>query len=312
MVSIIIPTFNEQDNLGIFYQRLKAVADNIRQREFEFIFVDDGSVDDTPNILQNLHSKDNRVKIIRFARNCGGHAALSAGLHFCAGDCAITLACDLQDPPELINPLLDQWATGSKVVWAVRSKREGESLSVRIFSKIYYGLINRFTNIKMPRLGADVFLADRVVLEAFKKMPEKHSSAYMAIAWLGFPQGSIDYVKESRQHGQSKWTLAKKIKLVIDSLLSFSDVFIRAMSIFGFLMALAGFVYALCIVFRYFFFGIPGQGWPSLIVAIFVLGGIQMMMLGLLGEYIWRTFDESRKRPQFVVEYTKGIDATST
>jgi len=312
MVSIIIPTFNEQDNLGIFYQRLKSVADNIRQREFEFIFVDDGSIDDTPNILQNLHSVDDRVKIIRLARNCGGHAALAAGLHFCTGDCAITLACDLQDPPELINSLIDQWLRGPKVVWAVRSKREGESFSVRLFSKIYYGLINRFTNIKMPRLGADVFLADRVVIEAFKKMPEKHTSAYMAIAWLGFPQGSVDYVKESRQHGQSKWTLAKKIKLVIDSLLSFSDVFIRAMSIFGLLMALGGFGYALYIVCLYFFFGIPGQGWSSLIVAIFVLGGIQMMMLGLLGEYIWRTFDESRKRPQFVVEYIKGIDKTSS
>ena len=311
MVSIIVPAFNEQENLKTLYERLYAVARQVEKHEFEFIFIDDCSLDKTPEILKDLHREDNRVKIIRFARNCGSHAALAAGLRYCVGECAITLACDLQDPPELIVPLLAKWSEGKKIVWAVRSKRMGESFSVKMFSRIYYGLINMFTSIKMPSLGADVFLADRVVIEAFKGMPEKHTSIYMALAWLGFPQGTIDYVKESRNAGRSKWTLGKKIKLILDSLLSFSDVFIRVMSIFGFLMALGGFTYALSIIFRYFAYGIPGQGWSSLIVAIFVLGGIQMMMLGLLGEYLWRTFDESRRRPQFVVEYTQGIDSPS-
>jgi len=159
----------------------------------------------------------------------------------------------------------------------------------------------------MPALGVDVFLVDRVVIEAFKQMPEKHTSIYMALAWLGFPQKTIEYVKEPRHQGRSNWSLAKKLKLMTDSLLAFSDVLVRYISIFGLLTAFAGFTYAGWIIFRYFVFGIPGQGWSSLIVAVFVLGGIQMMMLGVLGEYVWRTFDESRKRPRFVIEYTIGL-----
>lgn len=307
MISIIFPAYNEQDNLDALYQRLINAIVSLDQESFEFIFVDDCSTDRTPSILKALRQKDSRVKVIRFARNCGGHAAIAAGLRYAQGDCAVALAADLQDPPEVIAKLLEVWHQEVKIVWAARSQRKGESLSVRSFSRVYYWLVNLLTDVKMPALGVDVFLVDRVVIEAFKQMPEKHTSIYMALAWLGFPQKIIAYVKEPRHQGRSNWSLAKKLKLMTDSLLAFSDVLVRYISIFGLLTAFAGFTYAGWIIFRYFVFGIPGQGWSSLIVAVFVLGGIQMMMLGVLGEYVWRTFDESRKRPRFVIEYTVGL-----
>jgi len=307
MISIIFPAYNEQGNLELLYRRLISSISFLHQEEFEFIFVDDCSTDKTASILKNLHQKDNRIKVIRFARNCGGHAAISAGLGYARGDCAIALAADLQDPPEIITNLFKEWQGGAKIVWAAREKRQGESLSVRLFSRMYYWLINLLTDVKMPSLGVDVFLIDRVVIEAFKQMPEKHTSVYMALAWLGFPQATISYVKESRHQGKSNWSLAKKLKLMTDSVLAFSDVLVRYISVFGLLTAFLGFLYAGWIVFKYFVFGIPGQGWSSLIVAVFVLGGIQMMMLGVLGEYVWRAFDESRKRPRFVIEYTVGL-----
>ncbi len=303
MISVIFPVFNEQDNLQELYQRLSSAVEKVEGYDFEFIFVDDCSADKTPEILKDLHSKDQRVKIIRFARNCGGHAALMAGLYSCKGDCAIALAADLQDPPELIFDLIANWKEGAKIVWAARLKRQGESFSVKIFSKFYYTLINVLTNVQMPSLGVDVFLADRIAIESLKSMPEKHSSIYMALAWLGFPQATIEYVKEARANGASKWSLSKKIKLMIDSILSFSHVLIRSMSIFGFVTALVGFAYAAWIVGKALLYGFAVQGWSSLMVAILVVGGIQMMMLGVLGEYLWRTFDESRRRPRFVIEY---------
>lgn len=307
MISIVFPAYNEQDNLAILHQRLTQVVSALNGQQFEFIFIDDCSVDRTALILKELREKDSRIKIVRFARNCGGHAAIAAGLRYAQGECAIALAADLQDPPEIIPDLIQGWQKGAKIVWAARKKREGESLSVRLFSRIYCWLINLLTDVKVPSLGVDVFLVDRVVIEALKQMPEKHTSIYMALAWLGFPQQTIEYIKEPRYRGRSNWSLAKKLKLMTDSLLAFSDVLVRYISIFGLLTAFAGFTYAGWIIFRYFVFGIPGQGWSSLIVAVFVLGGIQMMMLGVLGEYVWRTFDESRKRPRFVIEYTIGL-----
>ncbi len=301
MISLIFPAFNEQDNLEKLYDRLHSVLKGLPD-EFEIIFIDDGSRDRTPQILKDLHLKDPRIKIIKFARNYGGHAALSAGLEYCSGDCAITLASDLQDPPELIKQLIDKWKAGSEIVWAVRSDREGESFSTKIFSRLYYFLINRLTPIRMPTLGADVFLAGRKAINAYKSLSEKNTSIYMMFAWFGFTQEQVLYVKGARYKGQSRWTLTKKIKLVLDSLLSFSDVPIRAISSFGMITAFLGFLYALKVFWGYIN-GSPVEGWSSLMVAILFIGGVQMMMLGVLGEYLWRTFDESRRRPSYVIDF---------
>ncbi|MDO8580083.1 MAG: glycosyltransferase, partial [Candidatus Omnitrophota bacterium] len=244
-----------------------------------------------------------QVKAIRFVRNSGSHAALAAGLIHCHGDCAINLSADLQDPPELIVPLLEKWGRQPKIVWGVRHKRENDSMAKKFCAQLYYNLMNWMTDVKTPPSGADIFLVDRKVIEAYKQLTEKHTSVFMALAWLGFPQESIQYERRARQHGKSKWTLGKKIKLTIDSLLSFSDVPIRYMSVLGFLVATGGFMYALYVVWRQMS-GAIVDTWSPLMVAILVIGGIQMIMLGVVGEYLWRIFDEARKRPRFIIEYT--------
>jgi dolichol-phosphate mannosyltransferase len=311
MISVIFPTYNEQDNLPVLHDRMNAVASKIPGHDFEFIFVDDCSTDHTPQILRALHAKDKRVKIIRLARNCGSHAAIAAGLIECQGDCAVVLAADLQDPPELLHSLVGAWQGGVKVVWGARRKRLGEKFTTKFFSRLYYWMMNYLTTVKVPPLGVDVFLAERVVIEAFKKVNEKHTSVFMVLAWLGFQQSTIHYVKEARWSGTSKWSLGQKIKLTLDSLLAFSDIFIRYMSVIGIFIAVTGFIYSLFVLWG-FVNGSAIEGWSSLIVVILLVGGIQMIMLGVLGEYLWRTFDESRRRPRFIVEYKIGLEALST
>jgi len=302
MISLIFPTFNESENLEELHKRVSSVVDKISDHSFEFLFIDDSSNDQTPEILKRLHTEDKRVKTIRFARNCGSHAAVAAGLVNCKGDCAIALAADLQDPPNLIPKLLEKWNNPAKLIWGVRAKRKGETALRKFCANRYYSLMNFLTCVKTPPTGADVFLVDRAIIEAYKQMTEKHTSVFMALAWLGFSQDSVEYVKEVRYRGLSKWTLGRKIKLTIDSLLSFSDVTIRYMSVLGFITAFCGLIYAATILWNYIN-GAPVTGWSSLIITILVIGGIQMIMLGILGEYLWRTFDESRKRPRFIIEY---------
>lgn len=310
MISLIFPTYNEQDSLLVLYSHLVSLAASLPEHNFEFIFVDDCSTDKTPNILQDLQQQDARVKLIRFSRNCGSHAAVSAALSFCNGDIAIMLAADLQDPPEIIPSLLEQWKKGYKVVWGVRKTREGEKFLTLACSRLFYFLMNHLTDISQPPTGADVFLLDRAVIEAFKKSPEKNTSVYMLIAWLGFPQTYITYVKEARHAGTSKWTTSKRLKLFFDSLISFSYVPLRFMSLMGVISAFLGLLYSL-VVFCNAIRGIPIQGWASLMIVVLFLGGFQMAMMGMLGEYLWRTYDETRGRPRYVIEKNTLLDDSS-
>jgi glycosyltransferase involved in cell wall biosynthesis len=303
MISIVFPCYNEADNLKALHDRLSDVTAGIKDTEFEFIFIDDCSSDDTPAVLQKLRQADNRVEIIRFARNCGSHAALSAGLNSSRGAAAIVMAADLQDPPELIPDLLEKWRDGAKTVWGTRNEREGEGILTRFCSWLYYRIVCQLTDVKFPPAGADIFLADRIVIDQLNDVPEKHSSVFVVLAWLGFSQATVGYTKERRNAGQSKWTLKQKIKLLIDSTMSFSYLPIRYMSILGLLTATTGFIYAAFIVWSFFFIGTAVTGWSSMMVVVLVIGGVQMMMLGILGEYLWRTFDESRRRPRYVIEH---------
>ncbi|MBW2737467.1 MAG: glycosyltransferase, partial [Deltaproteobacteria bacterium] len=238
------------------------------------------------------------------------HAAVDAGLAMCAGDIAIVLAADLQDPPEIIPRLVAQWEKGYGVVWGKREKRQGESFMTLVFSRAYYFMMNRLTDVKRPPTGADVVLIDRSVIEAFKQSPEKNSSVFMLIAWLGFSQTYIEYVKEVRHAGISKWTFSKRIKLLFDSLISFSYVPLRFMSLMGAITAFLGVLYAL-VVFINAFRGIPVQGWATLMIVVLLMGGFQMIMMGMLGEYLWRTYDETRGRPRYVIEKNTFLDSTS-
>jgi|KBSSwiStaDraftv2_1062776.scaffolds.fasta_scaffold27126_6 dolichol-phosphate mannosyltransferase len=307
-LSLIIAAYNEESNLPVLYERIAKLDWRALGVEVELIFVDDHSKDRTLEVLRDLASKDPRIKWLRFSRNFGSHKAFTAGLEQASGEAAVILAADLQDPPETIPQLLEQWRAGAKVVWAVRGDREGEALHTKFFAQVYYALMRRYAVAEMPETGADFLLMDRVVLEALKQSPERNTSLLALVQWMGFKQAQIVYTKQARLSGVSQWSLAKRLKLAVDSFVSFSYAPIRMMSGFGFLFALLGFLYALFLAVRRIFFGAPIEGWTSLICVVLVVSGVQLVMLGVLGEYLWRTFDESRRRPRYIIEASHGIE----
>lgn len=301
-LSVVVAAYNEEGNLPLLYQRVTALDWTALGLEVEFVFVDDHSRDGTPALLRALAARDTRVKVLRFAKNFGSHKAFTAGLEHCTGDAAVILAADLQDPPETIPELLAKWRAGAKVVWAVRGEREGVALADRLFARFYYWLMRRFADVQPPREGADFLLVDRCVLEQLRATPEKNTSILLLIQWMGFPQDFITYTKAARHSGRSSWTFSKKLKLAIDSLAGFSYAPIRIASLMGVLFGLTGFIYAVVVAARAIWWGSPVQGWPALMCVVLITAGIQLLILGVLGEYLWRTYEESRHRPRYIVE----------
>ena len=224
MISIVTPAFNESRNLPLLYERICATMESLGL-DWEWIVVDDHSSDDTFAVINRLAERDRRVRGVRFARNFGAHTAVTCGLHQARGDCVAALAADLQDPPEVLPQLLEQWRAGVKVVWAARGAREGERAATLGFSRLYYWVMRSVVGIKeMPATGADFFLMDRAVVDAFSRFSESNSSILALITWMGFRQATITYDKGARVHGRSAWTLKKKLKLVVDSVTAFSYV----------------------------------------------------------------------------------------
>lgn len=302
-VSVIIPAYNEAQTLPRLRDRLTAVLDGLREYRCEIVLVDDHSADATPALLEEWVQADARVRGLRFARNCGSHAALAAGLTHCRGDCAVLMAADLQDPPELIAELLTQWRSGQQVVWAARESRRGESLRTRLFSRLYWGLMRLVANHDVPPQGADVVLLDRVVIDTVNRIDERNTSLVSLLMWLGFRQTRISYVKQERAGGRSGWTFAKRLKLAIDSVVSFSSLPIRLTWLSG-LLFLAGAAswLAACIGGR-----VTGAFAPPLLgaatIGLLLTGfGILLTFLGGVGEYVWRAYDEVRGRPRYVIE----------
>ena len=306
-ISIITPAFNEEKSLSIFYEKLFEVLTSLDVKN-EWIVVDDHSNDSTYQVLKNIARSDNRVRGVRLTRNYGSHRAITAGLHLATGDCAIVMATDLQDPPEIIPKLIEKWKRDIQIVWAVRSSREGETNVTKGLSRLYYWLMKRVVGIEnLPSTGADFFLIDRKVIEALKLFKESNVSIFSLLTWMGFKQGKISYVKQARLYGKSGWTIRKKIRLVIDSITSFSHFPIRAMTYLGLSISMVGFLYAGFVFYLGMTDNTSPSGWHSLMVVILILGGFQLIMLGVLGEYLWRNFDESRQRPQFLIESDTSI-----
>ena len=303
LISIIIPSYNEEENLPALYERLQHVAESL-EHAFEFIFVDDGSSDRSFQILEDIAKKDSRTKVIKFSRNFGSHAACLAGLTQASGDACTFLSADLQDPPEVIASLVNEWGRGYEVVIGVR---QWEKTSARHFPALYYKAVRRFALKNMPETGTDVFLIDRKVVDAVVSIREENTSIFGLILWSGFKQTVVQYRKGIRQKGVSKWTFGKKIKLFIDTFVSFSYIPLRLISLVGILLACLGFLYAFFIVFNRLFFSVPVEGWASLMVVLLVVSGTQLVFLGILGEYLWRNFDETRKRPAFIIDRLIGF-----
>ncbi|MDR7465404.1 MAG: glycosyltransferase family 2 protein [Armatimonadota bacterium] len=301
LLSVVTPAYNEAQNLPVLHGRLGQVMAGVPV-DWEWVVVDDHSADGTFAVAAGIAERDPRVRAIRLARNFGAHTATKCGMDHARGDCAVLMAGDLQDPPEVLPRLLERWAGGAQVVWAERERREGERASTLAFARLYYLLMRHLVGIKeMPARGADCFLVDRRVLDALRGFHEHNASLLALITWMGFRQATISYAKQARLHGRSGWTLKKKLKLVVDSITSFSYFPIRAMSYLGFLTALAGFGYAGLVILNAFR-GHPIEGWSSLMVVVLVFSGIQMLMMGVLGEYLWRALDEARRRPRYLIE----------
>jgi dolichol-phosphate mannosyltransferase len=313
LLSVITPSYNEERNLPALFERLKAVLDDPALGvDWEWIVIDDHSADSTFAVAAKLAESDSRVRVLRFSRNFGSHAGIACGIDHARGTCSVVMAADLQDPPETIPALLRKWRDGAQVVWAVRAARPGETAGTLAFARLYYMMMRRVVGLtSMPATGADFFLLDGRVMAAIRSSGERNVSILANIAWMGFRQGQITYDKQARAEGQSGWTLAKKVKLVIDSLTSLSYLPIRAMSVLGLGIAVCGILYSVVVLFNAVF-GHPVEGWSSLMVAVLLLGGVQMLMLGTLGEYIWRSLDESRKRPRYLIEDAVGVESART
>lgn len=302
MISVLTPAFNEAANLPALYRRLVATMATVGG-DWEWVVVDDHSRDDTFGVLAALAADDPRVRGIRLARNSGSHVAITCGLHHVAGDAAVMMAADLQDPPETMTAMLGCWREGAQVVWAVRRVRPGES-SHAGFAAAYYWMMRHVVGMKeMPSRGADYFLVDRAVIDAFRRFPERHGSVLAHLTWLGFRQAYVEYDKQPRAAGRSGWTLARKLGLVLDSVTSFTAAPLRLASMAGAgLMVLAAPVGVAGLLL------LPAISGILLLVlaAVAVVGGLQLLALGLLGEYVWRGVEEARRRPQFVVEAVVG------
>ena len=300
-ISIVTPAYNEEENLPALYDRL---AETMRASGivWEWIIVDDCSRDRTFLVIGDIVKKNPSVRGLRFSRNFGSHAAITCGLAQCSGRAAIVLAADLQDPPETIPALLDGWRSGAKVVWAARRARFGESRSTILFARIYYWIMRNTAGMRdMPASGADFFLLDRAVIDALKAIDDKNTSVMGLITWLGFDQHVVEYDKQARMHGETGWTFSKKLKFAIDSIAGFSYFPIRFISLMGLVIAFCGFIAAAVVVYNAVVTDLV-TGWASIMVALLVLNGLQMLMLGVLGEYIWRGLDETRNRPRYVVQ----------
>lgn len=303
-LSIVIPLYQNEKNIPVTYSKLKEeVIPNLD--DYELILVDDGCKDNSYQEAMKLREIDNNVKVIKLSRNFGQHVAIYAGLEHISGDCAAVISADLQDPPSLLVEMVEKYKQGNKVVLAIRESRD-EKWSQKLFSKVYYKLMRKFAIKDMPKGGFDCFLADKQVIEVLTSIEEKNTSLFAQVLWLGFKRAEIRYTRRSRDIGRSGWTLSKKIKLVVDSLLAFSYVPIRAISIIGIVDCIICLIMAIYIILQKILFG-ANPGWSSIMVVILFTSGVQMLTLGIIGEYLWRNFDESRKRPLYVLDSKHGL-----
>ena len=306
-VSIIVPIYYNELNIPHLYEQMKEKILSRTDFEAEIVCVDDGSKDGSYKALLELREKDDRFKVVKLSRNFGSHTAILAGFAHATGDCMTMVAADLQEPLEIIIEMYEKWKQGKKVVIAVRKDRE-DGFFQKLFSNTYYSLMQKYALKDMPSGGFDCFFIDKKVRDVLVSMNEKNSSIVGQVLWAGFEMDKIYYVRKKREIGESKWTLSKKIKLFIDSFMAFSYVPIRFISTLGIFISIVGFILAVFLIVNKFMFNVPVQGWTTMMITLLMLSGIQMLTLGVIGEYLWRNFDESRGRPTYIVEETHGID----
>ena len=300
-VSLVIPVYYNEDNLKPLYADIKAKFIDKINYNYEIIMVNDGSNDKSYDVMQELSEMDDNIKIISLSRNFGSHAACLCGLAHSTADCAIIKAADLQEPTEIILDMVESWKKGNNVVLACRKEREEGKAQVG-FANLYYWLVRKTSLPSMPKNGFDIYLLDRKVISVLENLDEKNSAITGQILWSGFRTGIVYYTRKAREIGTSKWTLKKKIRLVSDTLFSFSTLPIRILEMVGFISILVGFIWGLIVLISKLAGNIPVSGYTTLFLFNLISFGIIMMSMGILGEYLWRTFDASRNRPPYIIE----------
>ena len=300
--SIVVPVYHNEENLPDTIPKLLKLRERLENYSLELIFVDDGSKDNSLKILTEFKDKyPDIIKIVKLTRNFGAPSAAQAGIKYATGDCIGKINADLQDPPELFIDMIKHWEKGFKAVFAVRKNRK-DTLPSKIVAKGFYSLLRRHAISNYPEGGFDFFLIDRKVADEFNKIKEKNTNINTLIFWLGFDYVTVPYIRKERDGGKSKWTFNKKTKYFVDTFVGFSYFPIKILSLLGIIFALASFSYGLYILYHWSTGKIQVEGWTTIIIILTFTAGIQMTMIGILGEYLWRTLDETRKRPSYVVD----------
>lgn len=310
LVSIVVPCFNEEEVIRATYRRLVETFAVDTCEDIEIVFVDDGSRDRTLSILRALQAADSRVRVVAFSRNFGHQVAVTAGLEHAAGDAVAIIDADLQDPPEVIKAMLERWHTGVDVAYGIRTERQGETAFKRWTAKLFYRSINRMSDTPIPLDTGDFRLMDRKVVDALLNMPEKDRFVRGMVAWLGFRQEPVPYSRAARHAGETKYPFRKMLRFAMDGILSFSQVPLRVAGWIGFAItggAIIGILYS--IVFRVLTHTWV-SGWTMLFICCLFIGGIQLVSLGVLGEYLGRVYGEVKRRPLYVVRERLGFAAT--
>ncbi|MDA8173482.1 MAG: glycosyltransferase family 2 protein [Nitrospiraceae bacterium] len=300
VLSIVVPVFNEEESISEFYTRLAAVMEKIG-RDYEIIFVNDGSADGTLAALEAFRQKDKRVRVVDFSRNFGHQIAITAGMDFARGQAIVILDSDLQDPPEVIAEFVAKWDEGYEVVYGIRRKREGETTFKKLTATVFYRMLSGMSDINIPVDAGDFRLMDRKVVLALGEVRERNRYVRGLTSWVGFRQTGVPYLRDKRYAGSTKYPLAKMIKFALDAFVSFSNTPLRLAMYFGFASAALSFTYLVYILLLKIFSGRLVQGWGSLIAAVLFLGGIQLISLGIIGEYVGRINDEIKKRPLYIL-----------
>jgi polyisoprenyl-phosphate glycosyltransferase len=307
LISVVVPMYYEEEVAQECYNRLKQVMDN-NEINYEFIFVNDGSTDDTINILKMIAAKDSKVKIVDFARNFGHQTAVTAGIDYAMGDAIVIIDADLQDPPEVIPDLIAKWKEGYEVVYAKRKKRKGETWFKLLTARYFYRFLNYMSDIDIPKDTGDFRIIDRKVAEVFKLMTERNRFVRGMMSWIGFRQTYIEYERDERFAGETKYPLKKMVKFASDGIFAFSTKPLRIVMTIGLLSVLLSFIVLVYAVTVKLFGNDVEAGWASIMVAITFFSGIQLLGLGIVGQYIARIYDESKNRPIYIVKDTVNLE----
>lgn len=301
LLSVLIPMFSESEVVLECYERVKTVLQSLDPMDHEILFVDDGSKDNTLELLKAIRKKDDSVRVISFSRNFGHQAAVTAGLERTRGHAVIIMDADLQDPPELIPKLIEKWQSGFQVVYAIRRKRK-EGWFKRMSYTAFYRLLKKLADVDIPLDSGDFCLMDRIVVDQLNRMPERNRFVRGLRSWIGFRQIGLEYERDRRHAGEVKYTIPKLIKLGLDGLLSFSYTPLRLATFLGFITSSISFVSGIAVMISKYVADYTPRGWTSTLVIVFFLGGVQLITLGIIGEYIGRVYDEVKKRPVYIVE----------